>query len=304
LDLSTAPHLSRDNHFIPFERAELETTLVDRFEKQVGLYPDQPAVKQGQNIYTYHEINKHANQVANLISNKLEAYRGPIAFLVDHGFRQIITIFGILKSGNAYLALDPDFPQARLEYMLADSEAPLLVTNTKNLPSAKGLSKPGIQIINLDEIDPDTPAESPNLEIPLDTIALLQYTSGSTGQPKGCILTHQFLMHMVLTQTNLKSIQPNDRFIFLVSASYGAHVAPVFQTLLNGGCVYPYEVKQRGLTALADFLLEEKITIIYTIPSTFRTFASLLEPGTTFPNFRLLNLGGDTCLKIDVELYK
>jgi amino acid adenylation domain-containing protein len=296
--------LKRNEHFIPFDRAELETTLVDRFEKQARLYPENTAVKQGGNAYSYHEINQHANQVANILSNKLGSYRGPVAFLVDHGFPQIITIFGILKSGNAYLALDPDFPQSRLEYMLFDSETPLLVTNTNNIQLAKALSKPGIQIINLDEIDPHTPDDNPGLDIPLDAIALIQYTSGSTGQPKGCILTHKSLMHMAMVGTNMKSISSKDRFIFLVSGSYAAHVGPVFQTLLNGACVYPYEIKQQGLTALADFLVDEKITIISTIPSTFRYFASSLGAGSSFPDVRLLNMGGDTCLKVDVELFK
>lgn len=281
--------------------SDLERTLVNRFEEIVSLYPGNLAVVQDGRSYIYQQINQLANQVGYILLNTLEDYRGPVAFLVDHGFPQIVTIFGILKSGNGYIALDPDFPVDRLEFMLTDSESPLVITNNKYLSFVEELNKGKLLVINLDEIDPNTPAENLNLDIPLDAMALLQYTSGSTGQPKGVIMPHQYIMHMAYT---FRAFTPQDRYIYLVSGSFAAHLGPVFYTMLSGASVFPYNLKDKGLAGLADFLVDEKITILQAIPSTFRYFTSLLDEDIRFPDIRLVILSADTCLKVDVEMYK
>ena len=298
------PRLHDTVEFEHITREDLDTTIVDRFEKMVEWYPNHPAIKQDGTTYTYSQINKQANQVANVILMELGEYRGPVAFLVDHGLPQVIAILGILKSGNAYIVLDPEFPRDRLAFMLSDSEAPLILTNSESLSSAEALSDQKRIILDIDEISPDTPTENLGLEIPVDATALIQYTSGSTGEPKGVILPHQFIMHMAFSRDRNRRIYPEDRCIFLVSGSFAAHLGPVMNTLLNGACLFPYDLKVGGLGKLADFLVNEQINVIQMVASTFRTFASLLNEDTNFADVRSLNLSADTCLKIDVELYK
>jgi amino acid adenylation domain-containing protein len=301
---ATHPIEFKTKDFVGFERSELETSIVDHFEKQVRSYPNHLAVKDRGTTLTYSELNMLANKLAHLILNVTGEYCGPISFLLEHGAFQIVAIFGILKSGNGYIALDPDFPQARLEFMVKDSESPLLITNRKNLDFAEEISPPGVQLINLDDIDKDTPCNNPELDISADTMAMVQYTSGSTGQPKGCVLQHKSIMHHIMVMTNRRYINPRDRLLFMFSASFGASTGPIFNSLLKGASLYPYDVKARGLGNLVDFLTEEKITIFSTVPSTFRYFVTLLEPGNNFPDVRMITTGGDTVLRNDIDLFK
>ena len=297
------PIKAKSDFYVPFDPNELSSTLVDRFEKQVTLYPSNIALKEGNLRFTYSELNNRANHIAFKILENHKDYRGPIAFLLDHGINQIFAIFGILKSGNGYLALDSDFPVERLEFMLADSGAPLVVTDSKNLDFCQSFTKGGSTIVNLDTIDFTQSLDNPNLDIPLEALALLQYTSGSTGQPKGCILPHKNMIHLSMVNNREKYFHSMDRHIYLLSASFAAHIGPVFNMLLNGGGVYPYDVKKEGLKKLADFLVKEKITVFSAIPSTFRYFASMIDESTQFPDLRILALAGDSVLKKDVELF-
>jgi len=301
---ASLPLEAKTEYFVKFEQDELQTTIVDRFEKQAALYPDNLAIKDGDTSLTYAEFNTLTNLVAHYILEKMGDYRGPIAFLLEHGASQMVAIFGILKSGNGYVALDPDFPRARLEFMISDSETPLMITNSKNLNFARELSSPGIQIISLDEINSGTQMENPGLDIDIDAMIAIYYTSGSTGQPKGCVLPHKLIMHNVMSSTNRRYLNPKDRQIFLFSASFAASAGPIFSTLLNGACLYPYEIKKQGLVKLVNFIVKEGITIFSSVPSTFRYFATLLDPEKTFPDVRLVTMGGDTVLKKDIDLFK
>jgi thioesterase domain-containing protein/acyl carrier protein len=107
-----------------------------------------------------------------------------------------------------------------------------------------------------------------------------------------------------MSTTNMRYLNPKDRQIYLYSASFAASAGPIFSTLLNGACLYPYEIKKQGLVKLANFIVKERITIFSSVPSTFRYFATLLGPEKTFPEVRLVTMGGDTVLKNDIDLYK
>jgi amino acid adenylation domain-containing protein len=296
--------LPQPKNYIRFERSELEKSVSERFEKQATLYPNRIAVKKGDALFTYNELNRLANQLAHRIVDTTGGVSGPVAFLFDQGINPVVAILGILKSGNGYLALDPAFPKARLEFMVSDSESLILITDNKNLALVSQFADPKVQILNMDEISPDTPSENLERDISPYTLAHLEYTSGSTGQPKGCPKSNLQCMHDIYSQTNRRFINPDDRYILLFTAGFGLSKVPILSTLLNGACLFPYDIKDEGLSGLADFLLREKITIYYSVPSTFRHFTSMLKTENGFPDLRLVMLSGETILKNDVELYK
>ncbi len=303
-NFSSTIQLTPPENFVKFEREELEKTITERFEQQVGLHPNHFAVKTGDVVLNYNDLNKLSNQLAYHILDLTVGVQGPIAFLLDNSVSQIIAIMGIIKAGNGYLALDPAFPAPRLAFMISDSETPILITDDKNLAFATQFSNPECQILRIDKISPDTPSENLNRDISIHAMANLQYTSGSTGQPKGCIKTHLLTMHDHYIMTNMHYINPDDRYILLYSASFGASTGPIFSALLNGASLLPYDIKKNGLTDLADFLTREGITIYHSVPSTFRNFASLLKTENGFPSLRFIILGGETVLRKDIDLFK
>src|SRR5918911_53256 len=154
-DLSGLPAEHRHpatNAFIQFREEETEQSIPQRFEKQVGRYPDRLAVKTRSHQLSYAALNKAANRVARVVL----AHRGEgaesIALLLEHDAPMIAAILGVLKAGKVYVPLDPSFPYARNTYILEDSQAGLIITNNENRSLAESFSENILSLINIDEI--------------------------------------------------------------------------------------------------------------------------------------------------------
>ena len=121
------------NPFTTFAKHEIEQSIADRFESQVRKYPGHIAVKSRTHEWSYEELNRSANQVAQAILNLRGEGEERIAILFEHDAPMIAALLGTLKAGKTYVPLDPSYPRERLAYILADSQAGALLTNDENL---------------------------------------------------------------------------------------------------------------------------------------------------------------------------
>src|SRR5262249_31777520 len=123
--------------FVEFKKEEIEQSIPKRFVRQVEAYPDRLAIKTRSHELTYDALNSASNRMALAILERRGTGPEPIALLFEQGTPVVGSILGVLKAGKFYVPLDPSYPQVRTTYMLDDSEAGLIVTNTKNLSLAK-----------------------------------------------------------------------------------------------------------------------------------------------------------------------
>jgi non-ribosomal peptide synthetase component F len=149
--------------FVEFPIEDVEASIPERFEKIVRLYPDRLAVKMGDRALTYAELNRTANRIARAILAKQSKLNEPAALFFEHGIEVIAAIFGTLKAGKFYLALDPSFPLERITYLLEDSQAGLIVTNDGNRDLASALINDARPLLNIDEIDDSFSSDNLNL---------------------------------------------------------------------------------------------------------------------------------------------
>src|SRR5215211_3761496 len=290
--------------FIRFEEEETEQSIPQRFEQQVSRYPDRLAVKTRNHQLSYAALNKVANRVARALLAQRGEGAESIALLLEHDALMIAAILGVLKAGKVYVPLDPSFPYARNAYILEDSQAGLVITNSKNGSLADSLSENRHPLINIDEIDATHSDENVNLPISADNLACIIYTSGSTGQPKGVVQNHRNLLHVAMRYTNGFHIGAEDRLTLLQSYSVAGSVSNMLGALLNGASLFPFNVKEEGLTRLADWLIEEEITVYHSVPTVFRQFANTLTGKEEWPKLRLVRLGGEPVYAEEVQLYK
>jgi amino acid adenylation domain-containing protein len=290
--------------FIRFEKEETEQSIPQRFEQQVSRYPDRLAVKTRSHQLTYAALNRVANRVARALLAQRGEGAESIALLLEHDALMIAAILGVLKAGKVYVPLDPSFPYARNEYILEDSQADLIITNNKNRPLAESLGENGHSLINIDEIGATLSDENVNLSISADNLANIIYTSGSTGQPKGVVQNHRNALQVAMRYTNSFRISAEDRLTLLQSYSVAGSVSNMLGALLNGASLFPFNVKEEGLTRLADWLIEEEITVYHSVPTVFRQFANALTGKEEWPKLRLIRLGGEPVSAEDVQLYK
>jgi amino acid adenylation domain-containing protein len=288
--------------FVEFDKKEIEQSIPDCFEKVVRRYPNRLAAKTQNNALSYDSLNKAANRVARAILDKFGAQIEPAILLSEQGPGTILSCLGILKAGKILIAVDPSFPVERLAYILEDSQAGAVLTESKNLSLAMALAKTARQVVNIDALDKNFSDEDIGLQLSADAPAEIRYTSGSTGQPKGIVRNHRRLLHNTMLIINTAHICPDDRVLSLRNLSFG--IKDAFKGLLSGASVFPFDIKKDGLSLLPDLIIREGLTYYASTPSIFRYFISELSGKETFPSLRVIQLGGEPLSKREVESYK
>jgi len=288
--------------FTEFRPEEIEQSIPNRFEQQVAKYPERIAVKSKNYTLTYDTLNKTANHVAHAILAQRGEGEEPIALLLENDAPMIASVLGVLKAGKMYVPLDPGFPVSRNADVLVDSEARLIVTNTKHFSLAKELAATKFAWINIDELDHTLSGENPRLNVSADALAYILYTSGSTGKPKGVVQNHRNVLHLIMRHTNRAGIRPDDRVALLRSFSVHGGTLQTFGALLNGAVVLPFDVKNEGVQELARWLAREEITIGRLGPTLFRHLAAIVDKEDRFPSPREISFSGESLHKNDVEL--
>jgi amino acid adenylation domain-containing protein len=208
--------------------------LHELFEEQAAKTPDATAlVFEGESL-SYDELNKRANRLARHLRTLGAGPEQLVALLMERSVEMIVSLLGVLKAGAAYLPLDPAYPGQRLQLMLDDSGARILLTQEA---LAGQLPEHGVVAVLLDSQREEIEAQSgENLE-PLatpDNLAYVIYTSGSTGTPKGVMVSHASLAHYTRTAADLFSLSPSDRLLQFASVSFDASAEEIYPTLCAG----------------------------------------------------------------------
>ncbi len=292
-----------DQDFVPFADDAIEQAIGRRFEQQVRAHGERTAIEWEGRRYTYVSLDAAANRLARTIITQRGPGSEPIALLFDHGGDALAAILAVLKAGKIYVVLDPAYPRERLEYMLADSGAALMVADTANLDDARQLCGSSIALIDFDGLDVELRSEALDTAPAPDAPAVIIYTSGSTGRPKGVLHTHRSLLADCRNVTNGYRAGPRDRWLLYSTLSFSNSVRTVYAALMNGGALYPFDVRRRGFAELTPFLADNAITIIRGLPTFFRNFMASLEASVRFPAVRLVAVGGESLLQADLAYF-
>ncbi|HWS56835.1 MAG TPA: amino acid adenylation domain-containing protein, partial [Pyrinomonadaceae bacterium] len=213
-------------------------------EQQARRTPDAVAVEFEGERLTYAELDARANQLARHLRGLGVGPESLVAVMLERSAELIVTLLAVWKAGGAYVPLDPEYPAERLAFMLADSGAHVLVTDSGLAPS---LPEHGARVVALDagreEVERQS-AEGVPSGAGVDNLAYVIYTSGSTGRPKGVMISHRPLSNLLACFAGLLSPSPGERLLALTSTSFDIHALELFLPLSTGAAV---EVAPRGL---------------------------------------------------------
>ena len=293
--------------FVPMTRADIDQSIPSRFERQVEKHGPRPAVRTKDESLSYDDLNCAANRIARSIVARHGSPKGQrqVALLLENDAPMIAAMLGVLKAGQIYVPLDPSLPPARLAFLLRDSEATLIVTTQRLRERLAALFGNGSPWLDVDEvIHSGGDASNPGVSIPPDARTWILYTSGSTGQPKGTLQTHRNILHYVSNYTNGLRISADDRLLLLFSFGVNAAAHEIYSALLNGACLYPFDVRAQGPTRLAAWLLEHDLTMYSSVPTVFRHFCDGLTGTEQFPHLRVIKLLGEPVAPRDVRSFQ
>ena len=281
--------------------------LAGKFEEQVIRTPDYIAVKAREFWLTYRQLNAYANRIAHWLKtlHQDSCDNTILGLLFDHGIDMIASLLAVLKTGNVYVPLPLDYPVNRLAYMVNHSGCRLILTNSVCSPTALQLAgKSGVPLLNIDDIPRTTPRYHQQ-KIDGNHLAYIMYTSGSTGNPRGVMQTHENVCYHIKPWTQQFHITPGDRLTLFSSFGHDASVMDIYGALLNGAALYPLNMKNQDETVeLSEFLVKEKITVWHSVPSLFNYFAGTLNGQEELKHLRYIILGGEAIRQHEIDMFK
>jgi amino acid adenylation domain-containing protein len=213
---------------------------------------------------TYKELNEKSDQLAHVLRDKGVGPDSIVGFMVERSIEMIMGILGILKAGGAYLPIERGYPRERVDYMLADSGAKILVSELSEESKVSG----GIEVVKPGELSKESLTHPTQL-------CYVIYTSGTTGKPKGVLTTH-YNVTRVVRNSNYIDIKPGDRFLQLSNYAFDGSVFDIYGALLNGSALVLVEKDDvLAVERLAELIKREAITVFFLTTALFNTLVDL-----------------------------
>ncbi|MGQ0542988.1 MAG: non-ribosomal peptide synthetase, partial [Blastocatellia bacterium] len=255
------------------------TALVHQLiEEQVLLHPGAVAVVAEDQSLSYAQLNESANRLANFLISKGVGPEELVGICVERSLDMTICILGVLKAGGAYVPLDPSYPKNRLDYMLEDSKASIIITEQNLAGTFSNVIAPVIIFdAQADEISKESDI-APVISQKPENLAYVIYTSGTTGEPKGVMITHGSLSNYVRELPQAVGLKQADRYLHSASISFSSSVRQLMAPLSIGATVVIATTDRMGdPKALFELIHRQRITVLDFVPTFWRSCLTMLE---------------------------
>ncbi len=250
---------------LPARATPVQHALHELFEIAAARTPTAVAATYKDEIVTYAQLNERANRLAALLIGKGVAREERVAICLERSIDTIVAVLAVLKAGAAYLMLDTDHPAERRLYVLRDSGARVLIS-----VEAVAFAPGGVERIDLDAVAETVahlPKDNPHRPVHLDSLAYILYTSGSTGAPKGVMVSHRSAANNIEWRARTWTLGPTDRVLLSQSFSFDPSVWATFWPLSVGARVVllpPGKLDVGGMLSLID---TNGITVFGAVPT-------------------------------------
>ncbi|QRN95171.1 non-ribosomal peptide synthase/polyketide synthase [Archangium violaceum] len=284
----------RQRVLVEWNQTEVEypsDTVVAEFERQVEARRGAVAVEFGEERLTYGELEERANRLAQYLRKRGVGAEARVALCVERGVELVVALVGIVKAGGCYVPLEASYPRERLEQMVGEAQAGVVVTESKHLGV---LPVEGRRVVVLDlekeEIGRES-AQRVESGVGPRNLAYIDFTSGSTGKPKGVCTEHRGVLRTV-KGVDYAHLGPQETFLLIAPVTFDASTLEVWGSLLNGGRLVVYPPQPPGdVKELEGVLKKHGVT---TLHLTAGLFAQMVEGNLEgLRGVRQLLTGGD-----------
>ena len=272
-----------------------EKTLHQIISDTAERYADKIALKFNRQELTYKQVNQKANQMAALLIKSGVKPTDKVAISLDRSAELVVALLAIIKAGATYIPLDPVFPINRINYMLEDSRAVVLLTSAKY----KGQYVSNATEIILEDILPvlvDYPTANPDVNVTGQDLIYILYTSGSTGQPKGVQIKHHNVVNFLYSMQKQPGLTAADKLLAVTTISFDIAGLELWLPLITGAQIVLADADTaKDGNALLDIVRKQNISVMQATPYTWRI---MLESG--WKNEKIKVICGGEALPMDL----
>ncbi len=275
-------------------------TIQQLFEEQALKTPNKTAVVYENRAFTYQELNELSNQLAHFIKTQYKLCLEDLVILfLERSEAILLAILAVFKAGAAYVPIGTDYPKDRIQYILEDTKARLILSDDRNISKLEHI-KPSTQnissVLSLDNFYKNlkhTDFSRANLQTELTSkhLAYVMYTSGTTGYPKGVMVEHKSIVNIIQQLASLYDVNLGDRISAFCAYTFDVSVSEFFAPLIIGATVYILpEFLRREVEELSLYIRTHKINHLYLPP----VLLALL-PRVNYPDLRRIIYAGEAC---------
>ncbi len=289
-------HLNNDTN-ISFDT---HADMVGFFQEQVSKYPEKTAVVCDNIAMTYQELDILSNQLANCLIHQFGTQKGDaVCLLMDPSINFIISLFGTWKAGAYYIPLDHNYPEERIAYILEDSTAKVIISDSKEKQ---------LDTLNIPILCPDDPQilqyseTSPNTKYKSTDLVYCIYTSGSTGKPKGCLINHKNLLNYIQWANQYYfGEDEGGNWGLITSISFDLTITSIFTSLTRGKKLYIGDPNKSSVELLKESFSNPDVDTLKLTPSHLSLLKEMNIKETTI---RTIICGGEQLKKSQIKNVK
>ena len=279
----------------------LQSTVFGRFHAIAQAKPRAVAFAGGEVRVSYSELLALAGAARARVARLGRTTPGLVGILTTDRVSAILAMLGVAASGHAYVLLDANDPDKRLQHIIGEAAPFALFADFALLERAQGIAGADCAVINLDGFEPGTEdAAVPGLDSDPDSLIYVSFTSGSTGVPKGVCQTHRNLIYYVDRYIEAMGIERRDPISWLFAHGVSASNMDIYGALFSGAKLCAFEVKEQSFAAMADWIDEQKLTLLHTVPTAVRELCGSIAPDRRFDSVRVVDLAGEMLFGSDV----
>jgi amino acid adenylation domain-containing protein len=285
-----------------FIQADCELDVLERFELFAERRPRRMALKDNSGEMTYAELDVAAEGVARTIRKQASDAEAPVVVFTEDDRMRCVGLLGAWKTGRAYVPIDPSLPEALVAAMLENLDCGVLLTDAAGVTASRVANR-RLEVLRIDEHS-DVSGRAERATLMGDALAWIIHTSGSTGRLKGVMQSYRNACHYVRSVIEGLRIRSEDRVATASPLTMHAGVVYALAAFSSGAGLCLIAPLKQTPEALVRRLVEEQITVLFTVPTVFRRLAPLMAEHGGLPALRLLRLSGETVTSRDLQLYR